>query len=276
MSRVARPTTMGGDFVTSRRQCHMDDIPEGRKVVLALGAGRHSVGMLLWWVIVLGRHLDAVIFANTGEEPARVYRVVQWVRRFCEARGILFKEVRHKDGNRLADAYTEQEAIPYETQRSCTDNFKLRPQRGFLRSLGWDQIGVVTLIGYAAHEVGRVKDSDLLWSINCYPMVDAGITTADCERFIAEHYDGPPVAISMCMTCPHGGKAWLRETLETSPKNFARYEAMEKNGRNYPKDTLLKKTTLEKLRIEAEQQQKLPMADLSHACMGAPAAGCGT
>ena len=275
---AARPTTLDGEIIRSRRQCHMDEIPEGRKVVLALGAGVHSVGLLLWWVLVLKRPLDAVIFANTGEEPMRVYRVVQWVRRFCGIHGILFKEVRHKDGKRLADAYTEQQAIPYESQRSCTDNFKLRPQRAFLKSLGWKEIGVVTLIGYAAHEFGRVKDSDKLWSINCYPMVDAGFTTGDCLETIIEHWDGPLVGRSLCMGCPHGGRAWLYETWRDHPQDFARYERMEKAGRNYPEDTLLKGTTLEALRLAWEQQEHLPLAerDLSHACLGAAAAGCGT
>ena len=123
--------------------------------VLSLGAGVQSTTLLLLSARGDLPTLDAAIFADTGWEPAAVYRHLDWLIPRATAAGIPI--VRVSVGNIRADALRSRvrarrasgqrwAALPYYVdgadgreamlRRQCTREYKLDPIRRMIRRLG--------------------------------------------------------------------------------------------------------------------------------------------
>jgi hypothetical protein len=202
--------------------------------VLSFGGGVNSVAMMTK-CYRLNIPLDLIIFADTGDESKETMAVVAHAKKWCDDRNIKFDIAKHEEN--IVDYYEKNKVIPYITYRSCSDKFKIQVNRRHMRSLGYKK--VTMLIGFAIDEASRMKDSDVKWISNEYPLIDWKMTRKDCENEIKEYWDGPVVVKSGCMGCPQGGKKLYVKLYKENPLEFARWQKMEESGRNYPKSTLL-------------------------------------
>ena len=101
--------------------------------VLSFGGGVQSTAMLLYIKDGLLPRPDLIIHADTGAEmPETENHIQDWVVPFCEEMEIPFRIVRSHRGT-IYDDYYRVGAIPIMGMRSCTDNFKIAPQRRAIR-----------------------------------------------------------------------------------------------------------------------------------------------
>lgn len=148
-----------------------------------------------------------IVFADTGGEHPETYSYVRVFADWIRDHGGEFVEVRYGD---LYWDYYERQLIPYRTLRRCTDKYKIRPVRRYLR----ERVGrrksarVRVQLGISVDEARRAVPSDVAWAENRYPLIEKGLSRRDCVDIIVAH--GLPVPPkSGCFYCPfQGKKAW--------------------------------------------------------------------
>jgi len=203
--------------------------------VISLGAGVQSSTLAL--MAERGEitpRPDAAIFADTQAEPASVYR---WLDRL--EKQLSFPVYRVTKGD-LAEAGLELRTsrnsgkvylntlIPLflagESDgilwRKCTRDFKIDVIQRKVKALREGR-SVSQWIGISTDEAHRMKDSNLDWVENRYPLIEIGMSRSDCLRWMHESgYPEPPR--SACYFCPyHSDREWVR--LKTQePEEFAK------------------------------------------------------
>jgi len=207
--------------------------------ILNLGAGVQSTTVAL-----LIKHgelptIDAAIFADTGWEPAAVYRHLAWLEPLLP-----FPVHRVSAGGRIQDQEertpgTRFISLPMFTDnggrlwRQCTKEWKIEPIHAKVRDLAGLRKGqratkdlcVEQWFGISRDEASRMRDSEIPWITHRYPLVfDRPMSRADCVRWLANHgYTEPPR--SACIGCPFHTDAEWRRLKTQSPTEFQ--EAVE-------------------------------------------------
>lgn len=199
------------------------------KRFLSLGAGVQSSTLALMMVHGLVPLADAAIFSDTGWEPRKVYRWLDWLER-----QLTFPVYRVSAGNIREGILTSKNTtggrfatVPWFLlspsgkegmgRRQCTSEFKLKPLlREKRRLLGLTKgqrvkRGTVlceTLIGISIDEVFRVRQSDERWNVNRYPLIEHRMSRDDCLAWMDRNgYPQPPK--SSCLGCPfHSNEQW--------------------------------------------------------------------
>lgn len=238
----------------------MNSSSDGRLATLrylSLGAGVQSTTML----IMSDRGLrgipraDCAIFADTGAEPAWVYRTLESLQKSVDipihvvsaGRKIddLESSTTSHDFMITAPVYAVSidDGSTIMTRRQCTYQYKIEPIERKVRELmGYDKgerIGKGTtacaMIGISLDEVRRMKTNRTPWIENTWPLVDLRMTRRDCIKLL-EELGIPRPYKSSCYFCPfHGNEYW--QTLKTQfPVEWARAVAYDKAIRDYKAD----------------------------------------
>ena len=217
----------------------MNETPTLR--VLSLGAGVQSTTISLLIAEDRLPRIDAAIFADTQSEPADVYRHLDRLEREVLAPAGI--PVHHVTEGCLTDDALDPEhrfaSMPLYVKnqdggdgmmrRQCTAEYKLKPIKKQVRALlGYPHptpvpggVFAEMLIGFSLDEVGRVRDSDVRYMRNAFPLLDLDWRRSDCERYLAAHgfADTPK---SACWACPfHGNRQW-RELRDNHPGDWAK------------------------------------------------------
>lgn len=210
--------------------------------VLSLGAGVQSTVLALMACTGELQGLQAAIFADTGWEPARVYKHLDRVEAELERAGIpLYRVAKGNLRRDSVDPAHRFASVPYYVRnpdgsdgmgrRQCTSEYKLAPImrkcRELLGAPGPDfrrvpRGNVVTQwIGFSTDEIHRVNDRrDNLYSEKRYPLLELGMSRKDCQRYLKKHGWGD-TAKSACIGCPFHGNAQWRELRDNHPDEWA-------------------------------------------------------
>lgn len=194
--------------------------------VVSLGAGVQSTTMLL--MALNGEFSstpDCAIFADTGWEPAAVYRHLEWLKQTVGAsipiHVVTKGNIREDALARVADPTRRFATMPLHIQkddggrglsrRQCTKEYKVAPIRWKIRDLigGQTRKTRTTLwIGISSDEAHRMKDSPVRYIEHRYPLIERGMTRADCLAWMrGRGYPTPPR--SSCIGCPfHNAEEW--------------------------------------------------------------------
>lgn len=210
---------------------------------ISLGAGVQSSALLVCSALGLHQvpHADVAIFADTRDEPAWVYTQVDTLTAWSEPRGIPVRVV--SAGCLSADVVaavrgerrryaaipafvlgTDGRAAPL--RRQCTDDYKIAPIRKLVRQmLGYTPRQRVrklarAMLGISREEAIRMRPSGEGWIENVYPLVDAGLTRAGCQRLLQQHLGPGEWRRSACRFCPYHGDAYWLELRRTYPQEF--------------------------------------------------------
>lgn len=219
---------------------------------LSLGAGVQSTTVYLLACDGAIPSFDAAIFADTGWEPERVYRHLDALEQHgAQVGGPPIHRV--SSGNIRGDALDpahrfasmplyvlNKDGSDGMARRQCTSEYKLKPIKAKVRGL----LGYVhpkpvprgvyaeVAIGISVDEIGRVRDSDVGYMRNVFPLLDLGMSRKDCERYLNANGWGS-VPKSACVGCPfHGNRQW-RELREEHPDEWAdavEFDAAIRNG----------------------------------------------
>lgn len=225
---------------------------------LSLGAGVQSTTLALLAAEGILPKPDAAIFADTGWEPARVYRHLDVLTRVLEDAGIPVHRV--SKGNLRADAIDPAHryaAIPYFVRnpdgtrgmgrRQCTHEYKLAVIKRKVRELLGAKPPTFrtvprgrtceVLVGFSADEVHRISDAtETLYLRNAYPLIDLKMDRRACERWLAARGWGH-VAKSACIGCPfHGNRQWrdLRDNYPDEWADAVAFDAAIRDGGSNP------------------------------------------
>jgi hypothetical protein len=224
----------------------MSDIPH----IISLGAGVQSSTMAL-----MAAHGEitpmpiAAVFADTQDEPASVYRWLDWLEK-----QLPFPVYRVTAG-RLSDSILKvktsvdgrkysQTSVPIFTRddngdkgkirhRTCTFDYKLTPLLKKARQLagikrGQKTVGVVQWIGISMDEIVRIKPSREPWARSRWPLIEKEMRRHHCLQWMEAHgYPKPPR--SACVYCPfHADKEW-RRLRDEEPEEFQRAVKFERD-----------------------------------------------
>ncbi|MBB0244195.1 hypothetical protein FNQ90_08765 [Streptomyces alkaliphilus] len=183
--------------------------------------------------------VDYAIFADTGWEPAAVYRHLDRLEEeVAKPAGIPVLRVRA--GNIRADALNpdhrfasmplyilNQDGKQGMTRRQCTGEYKIKPIKKKVRELlGYPHpqrvpknVFVEQWVGISTDEFHRAKDADVKYMRNRHPLIEMGWSRSDCVRHLTSLglADTPK---SSCLGCPFHGNAQWRHIRDTSPEEW--------------------------------------------------------
>lgn len=209
--------------------------------VLSLGGGVQSttIAMMAAHGLITPMPVKA-IFADTQAEPRHVYEQLGWV-----ARNVPFplevvtagsltqyalSQSRHKTkldlyANRVLPVFYEVNGTTQIGSRRCTQRFKIHPIRKATRE--YFKRGVVQWIGISTDEATRMRDADVKYVTNRWPLIELGMNRQDCINWLLDHGYPEPRKTS-CVYCPyHNDATWL-DIKRQDPWEFARAVTFEK------------------------------------------------
>lgn len=199
--------------------------------VLSLGAGVQSSTLLL--MAVQGElTIDAAIFADTGWEPPAVYDWLTVLEVEAKRVGLCIQRV--NDGDLRSESLSRKGRLatmplhvvnPNGThgmlRRQCTRDYKVRPIQRACRALGISKRNPgELLLGISLDEAHRMRESQVAYLRNVYPLIDLRMTRHDCTNWLARHgYSTPPK--SACIGCPFRDDRGWRKMHDEQPNDWA-------------------------------------------------------
>lgn len=208
------------------------------KTCLSFGAGVQTTALLV--LIAEGRwpRPDVILFADTGNEHAATYAYLGEVSGpYAREHGleivVLGPEWRTPHYRFDLETYClEHRMLPGTMVRWCTGKYKVLPIIRFLKArLGASHAAPVEAwIGISTEEAKRQKLSIYPLEVKRYPLIEMGLSRADCVRVIqAAGLRVPPK--SGCWFCPFKSQPAWHALKRESPDLFGRAMAMERNAR---------------------------------------------
>lgn len=193
--------------------------------------------------------VKGAIFADTGDEPASVYKWLDWLEAqlpfpvYRVQRGVISKDslVVHTS-KRTGRTYIKSLIPAFTLQpdgkkgllgRKCTADYKVKEIIKKAREVGnikrgQKTIGVVQWIGISIDEAHRMKPSHVKWAKNRWPLIDAEMSRRHCLDWMkANGYPEPPR--SACVYCPFHSDAEWRRLKTQEPHEFARAVQFERD-----------------------------------------------
>lgn len=161
--------------------------------------------------------VDVAIHSDTRHERAATYAfAAQWAP-WLEERGVKVATVSNtaRGGTEVVIGGNET-PIPARTlhngsqgrmHRQCTNTWKIQPIRRYLQERRHGA-PVELWLGISTDEFHRAKDADVAYITHKFPLLELGMSRADCLTWLAAH-NLPAPSKSSCVFCPFLNKrAW--------------------------------------------------------------------
>lgn len=214
--------------------------------VISLGAGKQSSYMLL--TALEGAYKfkpDLAIFSDTGCEPDYVYSYVTWLKDYVKTK-YNFEIVIVSAGNIVEDTLNYLEgkrsrvaALPLRLSgngglimRQCTNDYKIAPLRKYLQSIR-NESKIRLWIGISLDEIERIKDSNVKYIENYYPLIEKQIRIDRIIHWFSENNMREP-GKSACLICPFHSDNYWKMFKKQFPDEFEKACQFDDAIRNYP------------------------------------------
>jgi hypothetical protein len=206
--------------------------------ILSLGAGVQSSTLALMIEKNLVPMVDCAIFADTGAEPKEVYTWLEWLKKQVSY-PVHIVQWRNLKEDLIAVANGKRNIVPIPfftidesgkkgiMRRQCTADYKIRPVTKKIRELLGLEIGekrkantkVELLMGISKDETMRMKQNQIKYITNVYPLIDMGWRRSHCIEWFEKNFNKTPPR-SACTFCPfHDSKEWLNVKNNTEEWN---------------------------------------------------------
>jgi hypothetical protein len=246
-----------------------------KPIVWSYGGGVQTVAILA--LILQGRlpKPELAIFADTGRERSSTWRYLRdHALPIMQQLGIRFEVASHElstvdlyahNGDLLMPAFINAGKLP----TFCSDKWKKMVVRRRLRELGYGpDKPVIQWLGMSLDEIERMKDSDVQWIENAWPLVfDVPLRRIECETII-ERAGLPIPSKSACWMCPHMNDVEWAEIKLHDPADFAK--AIELDAEIRAADTrggvYLHKSLLPIGEVEFVSREELPLFECANSC----------
>jgi hypothetical protein len=224
--------------------------------VISYGGGRQSTALVVLAAQgrldeVMGGPVTDALFANVGddsENPDTLKFVRGWVMPWAAANNVTVWELDRikRDGSvetllgRIVRPELRSIDIPVRMangapgRRNCTKDFKLQVVDRWIRKHGATADSPATVaVGFSTDEIERVgRRRNAPHGRTVYPLLELGLSTADCERIVMEAgLPRPPK--SSCWFCPFHLPRTFAEMERDKPALFRRAVELERtlNGK---------------------------------------------
>jgi len=224
--------------------------------ILSYGGGVQTAALL-----VLNNRGDIkpsaqyAVFADTGSELEMTYKHIEVMRNYSDIPLFTVRTNKGKlhewQGETMLPMYFEDGGF---NRRQCTNHWKIRPIRKWLREQGAKEANVQ--IGISIDEVHRVKDANVKWVIHRWPLIEHGLTRQDCINILSK--EGLPIPPkSSCFMCPYRRiSEWTKLRVE-QPNEFEKAVEFERNQKgmylNYKAKPLAQIVGLQETMFESEE-----------------------
>jgi 3'-phosphoadenosine 5'-phosphosulfate sulfotransferase (PAPS reductase)/FAD synthetase len=192
--------------------------------IISLGWGVQSMTLAVMAALGDIEPVDYAIHSDTTHERSKTYDyALRWTR-WLEDRGV--KVVTVKDDKAPQEVW-QGKHIPSHTNngvingmalRTCTQRWKIAPMRKIIQELRNGE-KVYQLMGISLDEVQRMKQSEVKYIENIYPLVDLKMSRWDCKLYLERNgIDIPPR--SACVFCPFHSRAEWRDIRDNAPEDW--------------------------------------------------------
>lgn len=223
--------------------------------VVSLSGGKDSTAMLLR-MLEEGMRADIILFCDTGLEFPEMYRHLEKlehytgreITRVCPQEKFEYYLLEQEITAKRDTAYSRANGLqrkgrswPGPRMRWCTKNLKDIPREQFLRPLR-RKFNVIEYVGIAADEGYRLERRNNRRSGCRHPLVEWGMTEADCLRYCYERgfdWDGLYRLFDRvsCWCCPLQSLKELRMLYRHFPKLWEQLKDWDsRTWRNFRKD----------------------------------------
>ncbi len=209
--------------------------------ILSLGAGVQSTTMALMYAHgELSPMPDAAVFADTGWEPAAIYRHLDWLMSDNVLPFPVYRVAKSSIRDDIVNKATSGKeaglfaAVPFFTssggmgRRQCTKEYKLYPIRDESKRLYYEKTGadprkrippgaIECLIGISTDEAARMKPASVKYMVNRWPLIEANMSRRDCLKWMAKH-EYPTPTKSSCIGCPYHNDHHWRDMRDNDPE----------------------------------------------------------
>jgi len=188
--------------------------------VLSMGWGVQTWTMAAMMALDEMPRADFIVFADTHHESVETYDFIRKWAPWLGEHGLNVVTVKGKRTDVVREDWSNSVLIPAFTveegtgkrgqvRRQCTHDWKIIPVRQFIRKELADRATPIApgaaecWLGISWDEaLKRVRDSDVAYVKNVFPLVEHGITRADCVAWL-EETDLPVPPKSACTFCPY-------------------------------------------------------------------------
>ena len=216
--------------------------------ILSMGWGVQTWTLAAMTAIGEAPPVDFIVHADTGHEMEGTYSFAKTWTPWLEDHGISVATVKNNktdvirhSGVQIPAHFLDQEGGKGIVRRQCTQEWKLRPLRKFareaLREKGIKRVkgSVEMVIGISMDEFMRMKDSNIAYIQNVYPLVDSRMTRAGCISWLEAHnLPSPPK--SACTFCPYTSKLGWKNLKRAGGSDWKSAVAVDIAIRNPRKD----------------------------------------
>ncbi len=186
---------------------------------ISLGWGTQSFTLAAMSALGELEKVDVAIHADTTHEASWTYSIAKKYTKWLEDRGINVITVK-PDSKRLGafDEYKGVSVPAYTTsgngskgmlRRQCTGDWKINPIRRWLQA-NRNKERVEMWLGITLDEMQRMRQSNVKYIENKYPLIDMRMTRHVCLLWLQKHGIDIPKR-SACVFCPFHSKAEWRE-----------------------------------------------------------------
>jgi 3'-phosphoadenosine 5'-phosphosulfate sulfotransferase (PAPS reductase)/FAD synthetase len=189
--------------------------------IISLGWGVQSFTLAAMSALGELPKVDYAIHADTTHESQLTYEFARKWAPWLEEHGVKVVTVKPKQSDPTNNGYGTQD-VPFYTlnqlgergqgKRQCTTQWKINPMRKFISSVAGKKTpgAIEQWIGISLDEFQRMKDNDVKYIVNHWPLVDLKMTRADCKAWLQKNsLEIPPR--SACTFCPfHNTEEWRR------------------------------------------------------------------
>ena len=177
---------------------------------------------------------DLFIHSDTTFEREATYTFAEQWTPWLGEHGITVQTVQSDSPGRWLDskavfipAFTKSpDGSLGQQRRQCTHRWKIVPIRKLVRDemkdLGINVApGVVEMMtGITTDEWQRMRDSDVAYIKNTYPLIDRGISRSECVAWLESH-DLPVPVKSACTFCPYQSNIKWQQSKQAGGKDWA-------------------------------------------------------
>lgn len=198
--------------------------------IISLGWGVQSFTLAAMSALGELEPVDFAIHADTTHESILTYRFAEKLTPWLVEHGVKVvtvkndkREFMYKVQSGFAvslPAFTYGPSGDGQIRRQCTSDWKIAPMRRWMQAnRNGEQIE--QWLGISLDEFQRMKDSDVRYITNRWPLIERHMTRADCVKWLEAHgLEVPPK--SACTFCPyHNTAEWRRIKAEPEDWNNA-------------------------------------------------------
>ena len=205
----------------------------GSKHILSYGGGVNTVALMIM-LVRNNMPLDEVVFADTGGEVPETYDYISVTQEYLDRNNIPFKTLVARKEEDLYSCSFRRKVFPSAIWRWSTRDFKVRPIHGYYRNLGCH---VNQYMGIAYDEVDRMRDSQVEYVTNIYPLIEKQVTRQGCVEIIEN--EGLPIPVkSGCFFCPFSTFDRWKWLYHTHPDLYDKAIVLEENSKHFPDQRL--------------------------------------